>query len=111
MADEPKTAYEQAAENERKAVEETRAANRSKEPMVTMPFGRRVPAGKYLAMAPFFKDAGRHLSVPEELLEKPELDKYKYAWPDSEAVECQARINAGIYIPVKKTELKKNAEI
>jgi hypothetical protein len=111
MEDDKKTPYEQAAENERQADLANRAANKSKEPQVAMPFGRRVPAGKFLAMAPFFKDAGKALHSPEELLKNPELDKYKYAWPDSESVECQARVNAGVYIPVKKTELKADAEI
>src|SRR2546427_8265353 len=107
----PKTAAEKAAETEIKAITEAREAAKSTEPQVAMPFGKRVPAGKYLAMAPYFKDAGKFLAEPEALLENPEPEKFKYAWPDSESQECQARINAGIYIPVKKTELKKDAEI
>jgi len=107
----PKTAAEKAAETEIAAIQEARASAKVTEPQVAMPFGKRVPAGKFLEMAPYFKDAGKFLGEPEGLLKNPEPDKFKYAWPDSDSQECQARINAGVYIPVKKSELKEDAEI
>lgn len=103
--------YEKAAEVENLAAREAREAKKSTSPQVAMPFGKRVDAGKFLELRPYFQPAGVNLAKPEELLKSPELDKYVYAWPDSESVDCQAKINSGVYIPVKKTELKENAAI